>query len=260
MSLKRKLSVSAAAVGLAPALLVLIPAGQASAHGYVVSPPSRQAQCAQKSVPCGAIQFEPQSVEGPKGLSSCDGGLGQFAELNDDSKPWKVTSVGSSMNFTWTFTARHATKSYEYFLGGQRIALIESDGKQPAPTVTHTINLAGASGRQKLLAVWNIADTPMAFYSCVDLQIGGGGGPQPPTTQPTQPTQPTTPPPATTNPPTQPTTPQQPPTAGKAWAAGTAYPLGSEVTHDRVRYRIIQRHTALSGWEPPATPALWQKI
>jgi chitin-binding protein len=259
--LKRKLSVSAAAAGLAPALLVLIPAGQASAHGYISSPASRQAQCAQGAVSCGEIKFEPQSVEGPQGLRSCDGGVGRFAELADDSKPWKVTSVGSTMNFTWTFTARHATKSYEYFLGGQRIAVIESGGKQPAPTVTHTINLAGVSGRQKLLAVWNIADTPNAFYSCIDLQIGGGGGPQqPPTTQPPQPTQPTTPPPATTTKPPTPTTPQQPPAAGKAWAAGTAYPLGSEVMHDGVRYRIIQRHTALPGWEPPATPALWQKL
>jgi chitin-binding protein len=28
------------------------------------------------------------------------------------------------------------------------------------------------SGRQKLLAIWNIADTANAFYSCVDLQVG----------------------------------------------------------------------------------------
>ncbi|MCW2641364.1 MAG: hypothetical protein JWP76_3670, partial [Dactylosporangium sp.] len=28
------------------------------------------------------------------------------------------------------------------------------------------------SGRQKVLAVWNIADTTNAFYSCIDLQVG----------------------------------------------------------------------------------------
>ncbi|CAM3896761.1 lytic polysaccharide monooxygenase [Kibdelosporangium persicum] len=263
MSLKRKLSVTAAAAGLAPVLLVVVPAGQASAHGYVSSPSSRQAQCAQRAVPCGSIQFEPQSVEGPKGLTSCDGGLSQFAELNDDSKPWRVTSVGSSVDFTWTFTARHATKNYEYFLNGQRIAEFDGGGRQPAPTVTHSVDLAGASGRQKLLAVWNIADTPMAFYSCVDLQIGGGGGTTPPTTQPpaSQPptSQPTTPKPTSTTPKPTSTT-QKPPTTGAEWQPNTAYPAGAEVTFQGARYRIIQRHTSLAGWEPPATPALWQKL
>jgi chitin-binding protein len=27
------------------------------------------------------------------------------------------------------------------------------------------------SGKQKLLAIWNIADTANAFYACVDLQV-----------------------------------------------------------------------------------------
>ena len=264
MSLKRKLSVAAAAAGLAPALLVLLPAGQASAHGYISSPASRQAQCAQGTVPCGDIKFEPQSVEGPKGLRSCSADVSRFAELNDDSKPWRATAVGHSVNFTWTFTARHATTSYEYFLDGRRIAFIESGGRQPAPTVTHTVNLGGATGRQKLLAVWNIADTPNAFYSCLDLQIGGGGTPQQPTTQPTQPTtRPTQP---TTTRPTTPSTPKptgttpKPPAGGTQWAPNTSYGPGSEVTFQGVKYRVIQRHTSLLGWEPPATPALWQRL
>jgi chitin-binding protein len=36
--------------------------------------------------------------------------------------------------------------------------------------VTHTVDLQ-ASGRQTVLAVWNIADTPNAFYACIDLNI-----------------------------------------------------------------------------------------
>lgn len=258
MSLKRKLSVTAAAAGLAPALLVVVPFGQASAHGYVSSPGSRQAQCAAGTVSCGDIKFEPQSVEGPKGLTSCSGGVGRFAELDDDSKPWRASSVGGSVNFTWTFTARHATTNYEYYLDGRKIADIAGAGRQPAPTVTHSVDLGGATGRQKLLAVWNIADTPNAFYSCVDLQIGGGGGTTPPTTPPT--TQPTTPKPPTTQP-TKPTTSTQaPPANGAEWKPNTAYPAGAEVTFQGARYRIIQRHTSLPGWEPPATPALWKKL
>ncbi|SCF81995.1 chitin-binding protein [Streptomyces sp. Ncost-T10-10d] len=45
MHTKRK---TAAAIGalLAPVLAVSLPAGSADAHGYISSPPSRQAQCA----------------------------------------------------------------------------------------------------------------------------------------------------------------------------------------------------------------------
>ena len=70
MSLKRRLTVLGAAAGLAPLFLLVMPAATASAHGYVNSPPSRQAQCAQGTLPCGDIKYEPQSVEGPKGLRS----------------------------------------------------------------------------------------------------------------------------------------------------------------------------------------------
>src|SRR5687767_11322563 len=74
---------------------VLTTATAASAHGYVSAPPSRQALCAQRVVAdCGAIQFEPQSVEGPKGLKRCDGGLPQFSILNDNSRAWPARAVG----------------------------------------------------------------------------------------------------------------------------------------------------------------------
>ncbi|MEU7738873.1 chitin-binding protein, partial [Streptomyces griseus] len=80
MKSKRLLAVAIGA-GIAPLLAVTLPAGNASAHGYISSPPSRQAQCAAGTVSCGAIKYEPQSVEGPKGLSSCSGGNAGFAEL-----------------------------------------------------------------------------------------------------------------------------------------------------------------------------------
>lgn len=68
---------------------------------------------------------------------------------------------------------------------------MSSDNEQPGETVTHQIDLSGFSGRQKLLAVWNIGDTRNAFYSCVDLEIGGSGGQA--TTTTTAPTTTTTP-------------------------------------------------------------------
>ena len=248
MTLKRKLFAAAAGALLAPVLVVVLPATSASAHGYISAPPSRQANCAAGKVPnCGQIVYEPQSVEGPKGLRSCNAGLGQFAELADESKPWPAKSVGTTVTFNWVFTARHATSNYEYYIGGTRVANIPGNNQQPPATVQHTVNLAGYSGRGKVLAIWNISDTANAFYSCVDLQIGGGGTP-PPTT--------TTPPPPTTRPPT--TTPTTPPSSG-TWAAGTAYKAGDVVTYGGASYRCLQPHTALAGWEPPNTPALWQR-
>jgi predicted carbohydrate-binding protein with CBM5 and CBM33 domain len=146
-------------------------AAPAQAHGYISSPPSRQAMCAQGRVAnCGEIIYEPQSVEGPKGLRSCHGGNARFAQLSDESKNWPATSVGNSVNFNWTLTARHATSTWEYYIGSTRIALFNDQGRQPGATVSHNVNLGGRTGRLKVLAIWNIADTVNAFYACVDLQ------------------------------------------------------------------------------------------
>jgi predicted carbohydrate-binding protein with CBM5 and CBM33 domain len=160
-----------AVIAVAVGMLLVVP-GTASAHGYVSSPASRQAQCAQHVVECGPIQWEPQSVEGPKGLRDCAGGNEQFAELRDDSKGWQVHPVGQTVPFTWTFTAAHRTTNFEYYIGDTKVGDFSGNDSQPPNGLTHDVNLSGYSGQQKLLAVWNIADTPNAFYACVDLQVG----------------------------------------------------------------------------------------
>ncbi|MEV1330571.1 lytic polysaccharide monooxygenase [Micromonospora costi] len=244
--MRRRITVPIMAAGAV--LTSLAVATPAQAHGYVSSPPSRQALCAQNRVPdCGQIKYEPQSVEGPKGLRNCHANIAHFAVLNDDSRGWPATSVGSTVTFTWVNTARHATSNWEYYIGNTRVAVFNGNGQQPGATVTHTVNLGGYSGRQKVLAIWNIADTANAFYSCVDLQIGGGGpGPTPttsPTPRPTPTTSPTTPPPA-----------------GGTWTAGRAYQVGDQVTYGGSTYRCRQAHTAIAGWEPPNVPALWSQV
>lgn len=147
------------------------PAALASAHGYVNSPASRQAQCASHTVSCGAIQYEPQSVEGPKGLRSCNGGVDRFAELNDNSKPWQAASVGKTVSFNWTFTARHRTASYQYYVGNTKLAEFSGNNQPPPATVSHSVNLGNRTGRITVLAIWNISDTANAFYSCIDLNV-----------------------------------------------------------------------------------------
>lgn len=175
MNAKRRLAV-VIGMGVAPLLAVTLPTSTASAHGYISSPPSRQAQCAAGVVECGPIKYEPQSVEGPKGLQSCSGGNADYAELNDDRKNWQVTPVGSSADFSWSLLARHATSNWQYFVGGSKLAQFSGGGVQPGPTVTHRVDFGSLTGRQKVLAVWNISDTANAFYACIDVQIGGGGG------------------------------------------------------------------------------------
>lgn len=170
MHRKRKLAAMIGA-GLAPVLALTLPTGSAGAHGYVNAPASRQAQCAARTIPCGDIKYEPQSVEGPKGLRSCHGGNARFAELNDDSKGWRVSDVSRTQTFTWTFTARHRTANYEYFVDGTKVATIDGGNQQPPATVSHQVNLGSATGRHKVLAVWNIGDTSNAFYACIDVNI-----------------------------------------------------------------------------------------
>lgn len=172
MHANRKL---AALIGVvvAPALAISLPASSASAHGYISNPPSRQAQCAAGTVSCGDIKYEPQSVEGPKGLTSCSGGNSRFSDLDDDSKGWAVTPVSRSQQFEWKLTARHSTSTWQYFAGGQKIAEFDDGGAQPGATVTHQVDFGNLSGKQKVLAVWNIADTSNAFYACIDVNVGG---------------------------------------------------------------------------------------
>ncbi|MEV8553814.1 lytic polysaccharide monooxygenase auxiliary activity family 9 protein [Streptomyces glaucescens] len=170
MKSKRMLAVAIGA-GIAPLLAVSLPAGNASAHGYISSPPSRQAQCAAGTVSCGSIKYEPQSVEGPKGLMSCSGGNSAFAELDNDSKGWKITPVGRTTSFNWRLTAQHATSTWQYYAGGRKIAEFDDGGARPGATVTHQVNFGSLTGKQKVLAVWNIADTTNAFYACVDVNV-----------------------------------------------------------------------------------------
>ncbi|MCE7006667.1 lytic polysaccharide monooxygenase [Kibdelosporangium philippinense] len=169
--MKRKFIAAVVAVLLAPLLTVILPAGTASAHGWINSPASRQQQCRAGTVACGEIKYEPQSVEGPKGLRNCHGNVGRFAELNNDGKGWQVQNVSPNQTFTWTITARHRTSTWEYFIGGTRVWSKNDGGAQPGGTVTHNVNLGSARGRQKLLAIWNIADTANAFYVCIDVNI-----------------------------------------------------------------------------------------
>jgi chitin-binding protein len=258
--MRRSIAYPLAAIGAIGSTLAV--ATPALAHGYVSAPPSRQALCASGAVAdCGQIQFEPQSVEGPKGLRSCDGGVAQFSVLSDNSRNWPARAVGTNVTFTWVMTARHRTSNWEYFVGGKKVATVDGGNQQPDAVVTHKVDLSAFPGRQTVLAVWNIGDTPQAFYSCVDLTVGGGGGAAPTTPPAAEPTKAPTKPPtkAPTKAPT--TAPEEKPPAAPAkgtWAPGVAYKTGDEVTYDGVKYTCRQSHSSIRSWEPSIyTLALW---
>ncbi|MFE2939016.1 lytic polysaccharide monooxygenase [Streptomyces sp. NPDC059255] len=189
----------AAVVGLAVTAVSLLATGSASSHGYTDSPISRQKLCANGTVTnCGNIQWEPQSVEGPKGFPAagpadgaiCSGGNGQFAQLDDPrGGAWPTTKLtsGQSHTFRWQFTARHATTDFRYYitkngwdpsqkltraaLETQPFLTVPYNNQQPPATLSHSGTLPSKSGRHMILAVWTIADTSNAFYACSDVQF-----------------------------------------------------------------------------------------
>ncbi|GGS60314.1 carbohydrate-binding protein [Streptomyces cinerochromogenes] len=58
---------------------------------------------------------------------------------------------------------------------------------------------------------------------------------------------------------TGPGDPGDPGDPGGTWSAGTVYQAGATVTYGGAAYRCLQTHQAQPGWEPPNTPALWQR-
>jgi predicted carbohydrate-binding protein with CBM5 and CBM33 domain len=275
--MRRKIAYPLATLGMVASSLA-VASSPALAHGYVSSPPSRQAQCAAGSVPnCGAIQFEPQSAEAPKGSKECNGGNAAFPELNDNSKAWRATNVGKSVTFNWVLTARHRTATWVYYVDGAAVATFDDKNAIPAASVSHTVDLSRFSGKKTVLAVWNIGDTAMAFYNCVDVNIGGtGSGSTTPTTAPTTaaptkapttapttaPTKaPTTAPTSTATATTAPTGTAPTGTApagGAEWAPGVSYKVGDKVTFNGVTYQTRQAHQSIRSWEPSIwTLALW---
>lgn len=191
---------TAAVIGLGIAGFSILATGTAAGHGYSHQPPSRQSLCADGTVSdCGNIQYEPQSVEGPKGFpgegpadgSICSAGNGQFAQLDDPrGGEWPAAKLagGQEFTFTWTITAQHSTSDFQYFitndnydptqpltradLEAEPFLTVPYDGAKPDAEVNHEGTVpTDKSGKHMVLAVWNVADTANAFYACSDVEF-----------------------------------------------------------------------------------------
>ena len=209
-----KISTCAALVGA----LVLGGTVAANAHGYVGNEKSDvTARAAMPgNVNLGPIQYEPQSIEGPKGFSldpstggPADGKLasgGNHLAVNlDEQSPgrWVENEVtaGSTIAIGWKYTAQHMTSKWHYYITKtgwdqnsplnraelQPLATVEHDGSLSPQGTAHHVKLpADLRGDHVILAVWDVADTANAFYNAIDVNLSGGAV-DPDTTAPTVP-------------------------------------------------------------------------
>ncbi|WP_223805868.1 lytic polysaccharide monooxygenase [Ornithinibacillus gellani] len=210
-----------------------------SAHGYVDGPSSRAVLC-QEGVnkDCGAVVYEPQSIEGPGDFPNAgvpDGqiasGGGVFPELDEQGEDrWaKVGMSSGAYTFSWTLTAAHATEKWDYYITKEDwdpnsplkrsdlelFCSIDDGGKRPDFQVEHDCVIPDRSGYHVILAYWEVADTANAFYQVIDANFDGDfvepGEPE----EPEEPEEPNAP----------------------AWDANSVYLSGDEVTYDGKVYR-----------------------
>ena len=189
-------------VGLLGLVAVVLP-NAASGHGYITD--SRSHLCAQRqNSGCGAIIYEPQSVEGPDRFPASgppDGRIasadnGRFRELDEQTPSrWKTTPIDAGTNdFVWTFTANHATRDFRYFItkpdwnpslplsrdAFDLMPFCEFPGnnQRPPSPLVHTCDVPGGrSGYHIILGVWDVGDTAASFYQVVDVRFSGESPP-----------------------------------------------------------------------------------
>lgn len=170
----------------------------ALAHGYISAPESRGYHCKLgNNTNCGAIQWEPQSLEAPSGWPSggppdqhiASANHDAFAELDAQTKTrwFKRSMKPGPNNFTWTFTANHVTRNWRYYITkaswkrGEKLTRASFDltpfctangnMTQPPMQVTHSCNVPSRTGYHIILGVWEIGDTSNSFYNVVDVKF-----------------------------------------------------------------------------------------
>ena len=176
-------------------------------HGYVSEPKSRSYLCKLgDNTGCGAVQYEPQSVEGIDGSprfpvgGPADGtiaaaGSPAWSELNAQTPArWSKNDIAAGTNvFTWTFTANHTSRDWRYFIttpewdrlqplsrsSFELTPFCEYDGAmvRPPMTVQHSCEVPSRQGYQVILAVWDVGDTAASFYNAIDVNFDGNDTP-----------------------------------------------------------------------------------
>ncbi|GAA0135388.1 hypothetical protein YSY43_22280 [Paenibacillus sp. YSY-4.3] len=168
-------------------------ADSASAHGHVVD--SRADLCAKgENVNCGRIIYEPFSIEGRGDFPEFgvpDGQIasgGKFLELDEQtSTRWKkVNMTGGEHTFHWKIVANHSTNTWDYYITKkgwdpnkplkrsdlELFCRYIDDGAIPPDDVYNDCFIPNdRQGYYVIVAVWDIADTPNAFYQVMDVNL-----------------------------------------------------------------------------------------
>lgn len=231
--------------------------GAVAAHGYIEQPKSRGLLCnEQVNTNCGGVQWEPQSLEAPKGfpgVSISDGEIasaGVFPELDEQtSDRWEKVDLNSGVNtFTWHLTAMHATTKWHYYitkpdwnpnepLTRDQFELIPfyevyDGGARPGEKVTHQVTIPERTGYHVILGVWDVDDTANAFYNVIDVDFDGDGTEQDPEES-------------------EPEVPNYP-----VWEANAVYLGGDKVIYNG---KVFQAKWWTSG-ETPGISGVWEVI
>lgn len=284
MKARTRLALASLSATAALAVAFLVPTSTASAHGTLSDPPSRVYTCKQegpetpKSAACkaavaagGTQAFydwnEVSLLEAggrhrqliPDG-KLCSAGRDKYRGLDLQRADWPAKRISAgSLSVTYHASAPHSNSNFEFYITREGwnptqplrwsdlVHLATFNNQNPTTYTSWTLNIPQRSGRHLIYSIWQrVVGSAEAFYTCSDVDFGGGSTPPPTTTT-------TTPPPTTT-------TTTTPPPAGGTWSAGTTYQVGNRVTYNGASYECLQPHTALAGWEPPNTPALWRRL
>ena len=184
---------------------------QSSAHGYVITPPSRSYMCFVRdysgnqktpdNLNCGdGPTYYPQSLEALKNFPASgpvDGNIASVGDITfaplDEQTPdrWKKTELKTGSNkFTWFLTAAHKTTNWRYFItktGWDQSSPLtrasfdltpfcQRDDNGAAPPLATPIDFqctipADRTGYHVILAVWDVYDTTNAFYQVIDVNL-----------------------------------------------------------------------------------------
>nr|AIY28331.1 putative lytic polysaccharide monooxygenase [Paenibacillus curdlanolyticus] len=171
----------------------LLVAERASAHGWIEE--SRAGLCMTgQNTGCGAVQYEPWSVEGRGDFPEIgvpDGeitGGGKYAPLYEQTATrWtKVNMTGGPYTFHWKMVANHSTNRWDYYItkpgwnpnepiGRDDIELFcryEDNGAIPPMDVLNDCYIPNdREGYHVIIGVWDIFDTVNAFYQAIDVNL-----------------------------------------------------------------------------------------
>ncbi|MDO0928411.1 lytic polysaccharide monooxygenase [Streptomyces sp. TG1A-8] len=215
MPARRKAAV-AAVLGAVPLALAALAAAPASAHGSMADPVSRVGQCYAEGPesPGSAACRAAVAAGGTQALYDwngirigdaagrhrqlipdgelCSAGDDEFKGLDLARADWPATSVHSgAYAFRYRVTAPHRGTFTVYLTRpgydpAKPLGWSALDLEHPVATVTDPVAADGfytfsgtlpqRTGRQLLYAVWQRSDSPEAFYSCSDVDFGGGTG------------------------------------------------------------------------------------